>query len=256
MRLMINARGHVMAVDRGLNRVTVFDSTGAVRAMQPLGGAPVAADFDPSDGSLWVLMTGVVGTGPTSTIVRFDASLASVGEPVALVDSAASANPFERALISLAVRSRDAFFAANGLRSYRILSMAAGSVAHIERDLARPQMSDEEHAVFTRQMADVMAKVAARTGNAPRATRPPPRDKPHLAQDGLRIDARGRLWALTGRGDSRHAVVDLFDHEGSWIGELHIPQPVTHYALAGGFLVTSAADVRGTPTVTLWRVIG
>jgi hypothetical protein len=232
-----------------------FDTLGKSLGSQSLGRFPMDASVAANSAGL-VLLTSEFKPG-SSTVEHMAPGAATFTRQLGpLSDFPSATRPGEAHALAVAPDGRIALTEAGA--EYRIAVYERdGRRRDIARDLPRTKYTADEHAAMERRRArgNQLRNAEATRGGGPGPTPPPPTEKPHLTWAGLRFDASGNLWVLTGRGMEGEAVVDVYDRELRLLGEVRIPAVVTRIAVGDGYLATAGEDRDGMPVVTIWRIV-
>jgi hypothetical protein len=249
-------------MDIGARRTVRIDAKGKELAASPFRDFPIAADA-PAARAHAILATTDFRT-PTlaidvwnrtddpERIVRFtpDFPLKGAGEPSIFV--------------SLAAAPDGTFAVGEGNFEYRIriYDLRGGVVREIVRDIANTRRTPQELAAETarqnRQRSRAQAMRQVESSGSRVLPLPPinvPETEAYFLAHAFAFDPSGRLWVRTERGGSDDTIFDLFDPEGSYLGDIRVNERIGRFVVAHGFLAGVTRDADEAQYVTVFRLV-
>jgi hypothetical protein len=247
VRAALTGQG-IVVVDMTNSRVTQLSDAGSVQTIISVTTMPMTAAVNAS-GDLWVGNDDFRGTLTLYRRVRDTLVLSHKVQ-------GSTAN------VGIAVGSDGALAIMPSPKKYEILRFDSRGAAQppLLRDIAQVRRTPEEEQEVRERMNRSRGLVAAEA-KAQGGKRSPPVFRPeelslkdHLVIDGLRFDAKGRVWVRTQRGNERSTIFDVFAPTGALLGSVTVPMKVTSYALGGSYLATAGENGDGIPVVVIWTL--
>jgi len=148
-----------------------------------------------------------------------------------------------------------------------------GETMIVRRQIALVPVQPDEADYHRDSLRDRISRARGENGTAEGAD---PNAIPHTkpAFIGLRVGHQGRVWAIRqGPGEHQEScfgtpdddpcwqdtfIVDVFDADGRYLGELDIPEGMQHYPepyISGDLVIAAYDDAAGFPTVKRYRLV-
>ena len=246
--------GSFLVVDSQLRRVTHFTSEGRViKTFRPTSRLINNAGYDRLRRLMYLVTWMPVGGGPTVERWNYGAQ-----ETTAVLTDA-GAFPRERdgtspsAYFAFAVRPEGGFVVGDRWWSYTIQRYGMNGDLQDEfgRSIERRGRTEAE----LKAAGEAEERLRQRgLGSAEILEQ-----KQHFDQWSFRYDDDGRLWVRSTRTPDSVTTFDVFEADGSFIGEvtipLRVPRVATSFDVGAGLLAAVVLDELDNPVVRVWRIL-
>lgn len=140
---------------------------------------------------------------------------------------------------------------------YRIhlFGPTAAPIAVLERGIPRTARSTEELETLRNALRRGPSGSGGGGPESGALLRDPDPLRPHVWLHALAFDKEARLWVHTARGGDSRTVFDLFDQNGSYLGEVGLEERLLEFSIRDGWLAGVVTDRNsGVHRLGWWRI--